>query len=180
LTHRYGGPGHIPQPRRFTRFAPVSLFQVGESGDVVATEAAGGEPATAAPLVRRLRRVALGPPLITSAVVDERMRKLTAMGVLSGDLLSSVAYGPQAMVTVLALAGAGALSDDTGVLIAAGRPGGLLAVCLDQALVLVGVARLGQVPRGEMVAQLGLGQALVALAALSWACLACSRTALRT
>jgi len=148
---------------------------------VVATEAAGGEPATAAPLVRRLRRVALGPPLITSAVVDERMRKLTAMGVLSGDLLSSVAYGPQAMVTVLALAGAGALSDDTGVLIAAGRPGGLLAVCLDQAPgELAGVARLGQVPRGEMVAQLGLGQALVALAALSWACLACSRTALRT
>ena len=77
---------------------------------MVATEAAGGEPAAAAPLVRRLRRVALGPPLISSAVVDERMRKLTAMGVLSGDLLSSVAYGPQAMVTVLALAGAGALS----------------------------------------------------------------------
>jgi hypothetical protein len=36
--------------------------------------------------------------------------------------------------------------DDTGVLIAAGRPGGLLAVCLDQALgELVDVARLGQV-----------------------------------
>jgi amino acid transporter len=102
--------GHIPQPSRFTRFAPVSLFQAEGSGDVVATEAAGGEPAAAAPLVRRLRRVALGPPLISSAVVDERMRKLTAMGVLSGDLLSSVAYGPQAMVTVLALAGVGALS----------------------------------------------------------------------
>lgn len=102
--------GRIPQPSRFTRFAPVSLFQAGESGNVVATEAAGGEPAAAAPLVRRLRRVALGPPLITSAMVDERIRKLTAIGVLSGDLLSSVAYGPQAMVTVLALAGAGRLA----------------------------------------------------------------------
>jgi amino acid transporter len=40
------------------------------------------------------------------------MRKLTAMGVLSGDLLSSVAYDPQAMVTVLAPAGAGALSPE--------------------------------------------------------------------
>src|SRR5271166_5659226 len=37
--------------------------------------------------------------------------------------------------------------DDTGVLIVAGRPGSLLAVCLDQALgELVDVARLGQVP----------------------------------
>jgi hypothetical protein len=48
-----------------------------------------------------------------------------------------------------------------------GRPGGLLAVVLDEALEeLVDVARLGQVPRGELVAQAGCGQALVALAGL--------------
>ena len=48
-----------------------------------------------------------------------------------------------------------------------GGPGGLIAVCLDQALgELVHVARLGQAPLGELVAQLGLGQALVALAGL--------------
>src|SRR5450631_1740744 len=48
-----------------------------------------------------------------------------------------------------------------------GRPGGLLAVSLDQALEeLVDVAGLGQVARGELVAQLGLGLALVALAGL--------------
>jgi hypothetical protein len=41
----------------------------------------------------------------------------------------------------------------------------LLAVCLDQALdELVDVARLGQLPFGQLAAQLGLGQALVALA----------------
>jgi hypothetical protein len=57
--------------------------------------------------------------------------------------------------------------DDTGVLIVAGRAGGLLAACLDQPLdELVDVARLGQVPLGELVAQLGLGQALLALAGL--------------
>jgi amino acid transporter len=37
------------------------------------------------------------------------MRKLVALPVLSGDLLSSVAYGPEAMISVLVLAGAGAL-----------------------------------------------------------------------
>src|SRR5438034_548906 len=57
--------------------------------------------------------------------------------------------------------------DGAGVLTVAARPGSLLAVCLDQALgEVVDGARLGQVPLGEPVAQLGLGQALVALAGL--------------
>jgi amino acid transporter len=51
----------------------------------------------------------LGPPLHSSAVLYERMRKLVALPVLSSDLLSSVAYGPEAMLTVLALAGGAAL-----------------------------------------------------------------------
>jgi amino acid transporter len=37
------------------------------------------------------------------------MRKVIALPVLSGDLLSSVAYGPEAMIAVLVLAGSGAL-----------------------------------------------------------------------
>ncbi|GAB3795784.1 APC family permease [Micromonospora zhanjiangensis] len=57
----------------------------------------------------RLRRVILGPPLNSAAVVQERIRKLIALPVLSSDLLSSVAYGPEAMLTVLVLAGASAL-----------------------------------------------------------------------
>jgi len=45
--------------------------------------------------------------------------------------------------------------------------GFLLAVCLDQALdELLDVARLGQLPFGQLVAQLGLGEALVSLASL--------------
>src|SRR5690348_4647414 len=48
-----------------------------------------------------------------------------------------------------------------------GEAGLLLAVCLDQALdELVDVARLGQLPFGQLVAQLGLGEAFVALAGL--------------
>jgi hypothetical protein len=49
-----------------------------------------------------------------------------------------------------------------------GGAGLLLAVCLYQALdELVDVARLGQLPFGQLAAQLGLDQALVALADLS-------------
>jgi hypothetical protein len=55
------------------------------------------------------RRALLGPPLDGSAVTHERMRKLVALPILSSDALSSVAYGPEAMLAVLAFAGSGAL-----------------------------------------------------------------------
>ena len=51
----------------------------------------------------------LGPPLRSSAIARERMRKLVALPVLSADALSSVAYGPEAMLAVLVLAGSGGL-----------------------------------------------------------------------
>ena len=50
-----------------------------------------------------------GPPLAASAVTHERMPKFVALAILSSDALSSVAYGPEAMLAVLALAGSGAL-----------------------------------------------------------------------
>ena len=42
-------------------------------------------------------------------MVQERMRKLVALPVLSADALSSVAYGPEAMLAVLVLAGGAGL-----------------------------------------------------------------------
>ena len=60
------------------------------------------EPRT---LGRRARRAILGPPLRSTAIVQERMRKLIALPVLSADALSSVAYGPEAMLAVLVVAG---------------------------------------------------------------------------
>jgi amino acid transporter len=51
----------------------------------------------------------LGPPLSVSALAQERMRKPVALAILSSDALSSVAYGPEAMLAVLALAGSTAL-----------------------------------------------------------------------
>lgn len=50
-----------------------------------------------------LKRLVFGPPLDATAIAVERMRKLVALPVLPADALSSVAYGPQAMLAVLAL-----------------------------------------------------------------------------
>jgi amino acid transporter len=56
-----------------------------------------------------LRRVLIGPPLSSTALQQERMSKKVALPVLSSDALSSVAYGPQAMLAVLVLAGTSGL-----------------------------------------------------------------------
>jgi amino acid transporter len=102
--HRY----RPPAPGRFSRIAPVELFRAQTPDHLVAEE-----PEIAGPsgerFLARVQRVVLGPPLKSSAVVQERIRKLIALPVLSSDLLSSVAYGPEAMVTVLVLAGSSAL-----------------------------------------------------------------------
>ncbi|MFI1191894.1 APC family permease [Micromonospora sp. NPDC020750] len=98
-----------PAPSRFGRLAPIEMFQVGEPDELVATEPANLPGSRLGRGLGRLRRGALGPPLTSSAVLYERMRKLVALPVLSSDLLSSVAYGPEAMLTVLVLAGSTAL-----------------------------------------------------------------------
>ncbi|MEA2468591.1 MAG: hypothetical protein QOJ57_2717, partial [Thermoleophilaceae bacterium] len=92
--------------RRLSRF--VSVADAHPSA-VEAMEAAA--PSTRAErLWFRARRLILGPPLRSTAIALERIRKLVALPVLSADALSSVAYGPQAMLGVLLLAGSGGLS----------------------------------------------------------------------
>ncbi|WP_301540165.1 hypothetical protein [Streptomyces sp. CNQ-509] len=60
----------------------------------------GVGPAEAGSLVRR---VLVRAPLASSAFAKERMRKPVAVPVLSADVLSSVAYAPEAMLAVLVL-----------------------------------------------------------------------------
>ncbi|RGC68081.1 hypothetical protein C5N14_15235 [Micromonospora sp. MW-13] len=98
-----------PAPSRFGRLAPIELFRVEEPDELVATEQANLPGSRLGRGLVRLRRGALGPPLNSAAVLYERMRKLVALPVLSSDLLSSVAYGPEAMLAVLVLAGGAAL-----------------------------------------------------------------------
>jgi amino acid transporter len=69
-------------------------------------EAAASRPAR---LAQAARRRLIGPPLRSTAVAEERMGKLMALGVLSPDALSSVAYGPEAMMAILVLAGSAEL-----------------------------------------------------------------------
>ncbi|MFD2766792.1 APC family permease [Micromonospora eburnea] len=98
-----------PAPSRFGRLAPIDMFTVEEPGELCATGPAHEPGSRAGRALTRLRRALFGPPLSSSAVVYERMRKLVALPILSSDLLSSVAYGPEAMLAVLVLAGSGAL-----------------------------------------------------------------------
>jgi amino acid transporter len=97
------------RPARFTRVVSVA----GREGQVrpIETTSVSETPGTGLGRVgQALRRVVEGPPLDRSALAPERMRKLVALPVLSADALSSVAYGPQAMLAVLVLAGLPGLS----------------------------------------------------------------------
>jgi amino acid transporter len=96
-------------PTRFGRFVPVA----GRNGQLPALQASNVAETPGSRLghaVYGFRRALLGPPLNASAIAFERMRKLVALPVLSADALSSVAYGPEAMLTILVLAGSGGLS----------------------------------------------------------------------
>lgn len=98
-----------PAPSQFERLAPVEMFKSEAPNELVATESAalpGSRPGRA---FATLRRAILGPPLQSAAIVQERMRKIVALPVLGSDLLSSVAYGPEVMLSVLVLAGSAAL-----------------------------------------------------------------------
>ncbi|SOD62632.1 amino acid/polyamine/organocation transporter, APC superfamily [Streptomyces zhaozhouensis] len=71
------------------------------------SEGAGG--GRRARLAHLLRRAVLGMPLRSSAIARERLPKRVALPVLSADALSAVAYGPEALLAVLVLAGTAGL-----------------------------------------------------------------------
>jgi amino acid transporter len=58
----------------------------------------------------RLQRFVLGAPIPTHLEIEERLTKVKALAVLSSDALSSVAYGPEAVMRSVVLAGVAALS----------------------------------------------------------------------
>jgi amino acid transporter len=97
------------RPTRFGRFVPVAGLG-GQPSAVETTTEAEEPPSRSGRLDYRLRRTLLGPPLAATAIAAERMRKLVALPILSADALSSVAYGPEALLTVLVLGGSAGLS----------------------------------------------------------------------
>jgi amino acid transporter len=102
--------GDVNPTARFARVVDVDGFETVHPGELVATEEAVKPPLPEARILFALRRLIVGPPLATSALVEERLTKLKALAVLSSDALSSVAYGTEAMLSVLILAGTAALS----------------------------------------------------------------------
>ncbi|WP_435854441.1 APC family permease [Streptomyces subrutilus] len=117
---RFPLPAEV-RPGRFGRLVTVSVVgpppesasdTAAEAGEVREGRFATGERPSG-PVRRagaRTRRLLLGEALKSSAVASERMRKLVALPVLSADALSSVAYGPEAMLAVLVLAGTAGLA----------------------------------------------------------------------
>lgn len=103
----YPGASEV-RPGLFTRFARRGTRRAAaadpdhERFRDTAHAAGPGRPGTEA--------AGLRPTAGASAIAVERMRKLVALPVLSADALSSVAYGPQAMLAVLVLAGLPGLS----------------------------------------------------------------------
>jgi amino acid transporter len=101
------------RPTRFWRFVkiqsdPIPTAQTTRKTAAVPSHAAS--TSRSARLGYDVRRAVLGPPLRSTAIARERMRKLVALPVLSADALSSVAYGPEAMLAILVLAGTAGLS----------------------------------------------------------------------
>ena len=91
------------------RFVQIRSGRPEHSEDLEAIPLAGAIPSGSGRFGFVARRVLLGPALRSAAVAEERMRKLVALPVLSSDALSSVAYGPEAMLAVLVLAGSAEL-----------------------------------------------------------------------
>jgi hypothetical protein len=106
---------HSVEPSRGDRFAAVDFVETDDPAEIAATQHAGAGDSWRGRAASRWRRLVLGAPLRSSAVAHERMRKSVALPILSSDALSSVAYGPEAMLAVLALAGSGALGLSLGL-----------------------------------------------------------------
>jgi amino acid transporter len=100
-----------PQHSRAGRFVHIRSAgaETTEDDELEATVRAGESDSLRGRVAYALRGVLIGPPLRSTAIAEERMGRLLALAVLSPDALSSVAYGPEAMMAILALAGAGEL-----------------------------------------------------------------------
>jgi amino acid transporter len=76
-----------------------------DAGDELEVGATADPESDVGRAAQAIKHLVLGPPLRNTALAEEKMGKLLALPVLSPDALSSVAYGPEAMMAILVLAG---------------------------------------------------------------------------
>src|SRR5918992_1100372 len=81
-----------------------------EEGRLVATERTITERRGWHRVARSLRHILIGRPISSEREEHERLTKVKALAIFSSDNISSSAYGPEEIMRVLALAGAGVLS----------------------------------------------------------------------
>lgn len=86
----------------------LGVFRRSRHGHLVATEEARPPPSPLGERIREARDFLIGRPLESEAIESERLSVFKALPILSSDALSSVAYGPEAALAILAAAGAGA------------------------------------------------------------------------
>jgi amino acid transporter len=99
-----------PQSSGAGRFLHIRSARRGADDDELEVTAEAGEgDSGSGRLAYALRRVLIGPALRSTAIAEQLMGRVLALAVLSPDALSSVAYGPEAMMAILVLAGSGEL-----------------------------------------------------------------------
>ncbi|MEX2236263.1 MAG: APC family permease [Dehalococcoidia bacterium] len=86
-----------------------SLTQTSDT-TLEATRQAHAARTAAGRIIQSVRRVLIGAPLATSAVIHERLTKVKALAIFSSDALSSSAYATEEILLVLVIAGSGALA----------------------------------------------------------------------
>ncbi len=99
----------VDEPAPRSVFVSIRSRGSGDPDDIGTTPRADAQDSALGRASYRFRRVLIGPPLRSTAIAEERMSRLLALPVLSPDALSSVAYGPEAMMAVLVLAGSAEL-----------------------------------------------------------------------
>jgi amino acid transporter len=85
-------------------------FELSDEGTLIASEKTVLGRSGWHSALRRLRTALIGRPISSEHEEHERLSKLKALAVFSSDNISSSAYGPEEIMRVVALAGAGALS----------------------------------------------------------------------
>ncbi|MHB1835759.1 MAG: APC family permease [Solirubrobacteraceae bacterium] len=99
----------VDQPAGRSVFVSIRSRRPGDPEEIETTPRADAPDSVPGRAAYAARRALIGPPLRSTAIAEERMSRLLALPVLSPDALSSVAYGPEAMMAVLVLAGSAEL-----------------------------------------------------------------------
>ncbi|MHB1893876.1 MAG: APC family permease [Candidatus Dormibacteria bacterium] len=119
LEQRIPQQGSLPGNRYVViRREDLGSFRRGAHGVLVATERADEPTGGMARASFLLKRMVVGRRLPSSAAESEQLPVRRALPTLASDALSSVAYGPEAGLSVLALAGVGAFAFEMPIAIA--------------------------------------------------------------